>query len=66
MVISYSLICTFLYVNNLSACCYYCSKCYNSMVSEVKGKVAQSCLTLCDPMDYIQSVKLSRPEDWSG
>ena len=25
-----------------------------------KGKVAQSCLTLCDPMEF------SRPEYWSG
>ena len=33
---------------------------------DVKVKVAQSCLTLCDPMDYIQSMEFSRPEDWSG
>ena len=33
-------------------------------VSEVK--VAQSCLTLCDPMDYTQSMEFSRPEYWSG
>ena len=32
-------------------------------VSEVK--VAQSCLTLCDPMD-IQSMEFSRTEYWSG
>ena len=28
-------------------------------------KVAQSCPTLCDPMD-IQSMEFSRPEYWSG
>ena len=33
-------------------------------VSEVK--VAQSCLTLCDPMDYTQSLGFSRQEHWSG
>ena len=27
-------------------------------------KVAQSCLTLCDPMD--SSMEFSRPEYWSG
>ena len=27
-------------------------------------KVAQSCPTLCDPMDY--SMEFSRPEYWSG
>ena len=30
-----------------------------------KVKVAQSCLTLCDPMT-IQSMEFSRPEYWSG
>ena len=34
-------------------------------------KVAQSCPTLCNPMDYtvawtIQSMEFSRPEYWSG
>ena len=29
----------------------------------VKVKVAQLCLTLCDPMDYME---FSRPEYWSG
>ena len=33
---------------------------------EVKLKVAHSCPTLCDPMDYIQSMEFSRPEYWSG
>ena len=32
----------------------------------MKVKIAQSCLTLCDPMDYIQSMEFSRPEYWSG
>ena len=33
----------------------------------VKVEVAQSCLTLCDLMDYtIQSMEFSRPEYWSG
>ena len=32
---------------------------------KVKVKVAQSCPTLCDPMD-IQSLEFSRPEYWSG
>ena len=31
-----------------------------------KVKVAQSCPTLCNPMDYIQSMEFSRQEDWSG
>ena len=31
----------------------------------MKVKVAQSCLTLCHPMDY-KSMELSRPEYWSG
>ena len=31
-----------------------------------KVKVTQSCLTLCDPMDYTQSIECSRPENWSG
>ena len=36
--------------------------------SEVKVKVAQSCLTLCDPVTpwTIQSMESSRPEYWSG
>ena len=29
-------------------------------------KVAQSCPTLHDPVDYIQSVEFSRPDYWSG
>ena len=29
-------------------------------------KVAQSCLTLCDSVDHIQSMEFSRPEYWSG
>ena len=33
---------------------------------KVKVKVAQSCLTLCNPTDYIQSMEFSRPEYWSG
>ena len=32
----------------------------------MKVKVAQSCPTLCDPMDSIQSMEFSRPEYWSG
>ena len=36
----------------------------------MKVKVAQLCLTLCNPMGYrdegIQSVEFSRPEYWSG
>ena len=32
----------------------------------LKVKVAQSCLTLCDPMDYTQSMEFSRPEYWNG
>ena len=31
-----------------------------------KVKFAQSCLTLCDPLDYIWSMEFSRPEYWSG
>ena len=36
---------------------------------KVKVRVAQQCLTLCDPMDYIvpiQSRGFSRSEYWSG
>ena len=29
---------------------------------KVKVKVAQSGLTLCDPMNYTQSIEFSRPE----
>ena len=32
----------------------------------MKVKVTQSCLTLCNPMDYIQSMESSRPEYWNG
>ena len=32
--------------------------------SSLKVKVTQSCLTLCDPMDY--TMEFSRPEYWSG
>ena len=32
----------------------------------MKVKVTQSCLTLCKPMDYIQSLEFSRPEYWVG
>ena len=32
----------------------------------VKAKVAQSCPTLCNPIDYIQFMEFSRPEHWSG
>ena len=33
-------------------------------VYENKVKVAQSCPTLCDPMDYTQSTDFSRPDYW--
>ena len=38
---------------------------------EMKVKAVQSCLTLCDPIDYIAcqaplSMEFSRPEYWSG
>ena len=38
---------------------------------KVKVLVAQSCLSLCDPMDYIAcqaplSMEFSRQESWSG
>ena len=29
----------------------------------MKVKVAQSCLTLCDPVDYIRFMEFCRPED---
>ena len=35
-------------------------------VFKVKAKVSQSCPTLWDPMDYIQSMEFSRAEYWSG
>ena len=41
--------------------CHY-SICF--VLLSVKKKVAQSCLTLCDPMT-IQSMEFSRPEYWS-
>ena len=34
-------------------------------LKKMKVKVAQWCLTLCDPME-IQSMEFSRPEYWSG
>ena len=37
-----------------------------SRLGYLKVKVAQSCPTLCDPMDYIWSMEFSRPEYWSG
>ena len=37
---------------------------YMTLYTEVK--VTQSYPTLCDPMDYIQSMGFSRPEYWSG
>ena len=33
--------------------------------NQVKVKVTQSCLTLCDPMGYTV-LEFSRPEYWSG
>ena len=33
---------------------------------KVKEKFAQSCLTLCDHMESIQSMEFSRPGYWSG
>ena len=40
----------------------------NTRVGEVKVEVAQSCPTLCDPMDYQapQSMEFSRQEYWTG
>ena len=32
---------------------------------ESEVKVAQSCPTLCHPMDYTYSMEFSRPENWS-
>ena len=32
----------------------------------MKVKVAQLCPTLCDPMDYAQTMEFSRPEYWNG
>ena len=34
--------------------------------NEVKVKVAQSCPTLCNPMDYTHSMEFLRPVYWSG
>ena len=31
----------------------------------MKVKVAQLCLTLCDPMDYTDPMEFFRPEYWS-
>ena len=36
------------------------------MVLNGKVKVAKSCPTVCNPMDYIWSVEFSRPEYCSG
>ena len=38
----------------------------SSTVPSLKVKVAQSCPTLCDPMNYIKSMDFSRPEYRSG
>ena len=35
---------------------------FSGKVGRVKVKVAQSCLTLCDPMDYTTVHEFSRPE----
>ena len=44
----------------------YCHPAYlTSMESEVKVKVVQLCLTLCDPMDCIVH-EFFRAENWSG
>ena len=37
-----------------------------SSKSRSEVKLAQSCPTLCDPMDYIECMEFSRPEYWSG
>ena len=50
----------------LSQIIWKCLKSHTELTqseSEVKGKVARWCLTLCDPMD---SMEFSRPEYWSG
>ena len=41
---------------------YRCESWTIKMAVKVKVKVAQSCLTLFDPMDYME---FSRPEYWS-
>ena len=40
--------------------------CVYILYKYIKVKVAQSCSTLCDPMESIQSMKFSRPEYWNG
>ena len=35
-------------------------------MKEVKVKVAQLCVTLCDPHGLLQSMEFSRPEYWRG
>ena len=45
--------------------CSICTVSNNFWGILVKVKVAQSCLTLCDPRDYTV-MDFSRPEYWSG
>ena len=42
------------------------SPCVPYFSYHLKVKVSQLCPTLCDPMNYIQSMEFSRPEYWSG
>ena len=46
--------------SHLSSFYYYLN------VSVQLSSVTQLCPTLCDPMDYTQSMEFSRPEYWSG
>ena len=38
----------------------------DKMLLYLKVKVAQPCLTLCDPKSHGLSMEFSRPESWSG
>ena len=51
-------------VSDLTSLCFSFICKIQQLSCTVKVKIAQSCPTLCDPMDW--SMEFSRPEYWSG
>ena len=45
---------------------YFSIRCLWTVMKKGDVKVIHLCLTLCDAMDYIQSMEFSRSEYWSG
>ena len=51
--------------NNNSYCCLQMKKTCSDLSHKVKVKVAQSCPTLCDPMDYsVHGILQARILEW--